>query len=222
MAAVAKILAEYYPALLSGIWVTAKLCLMTWVIGLPAGIGLGLASARWPRVVGLPVRGAAFLLSATPALILLYWVYYPAPKLTGIELSAYVTSVLVFSMYMTSAVAEHLRGALIDFPRQFVVAGIVSGLTTTEIVWNIQAPLLGRQLLPAILGSMLTTLHLSLFASLITVDEIFRVAQRVNAQEYQPVAVYSTVAVLFLVICVPLHASAVWLRRRYARDWSER
>lgn len=216
------IVGRYYPALLSGIWVTAQLCLWTWIIGIPIGILLGFGASRFPRALGLPTHGFAFLLSATPVLILLYWLYYPAPELTGIRLSAFTTAVVVLILYMTSAVSESVRTALHDFPQQFVIAGRVYGLTNLEIARHIQVPLLWRSVLPAVLTAMLSTLHSSLFASLITVEEVFRVAQRINAQEYRPIPVFTLVAVFFLLVCIPLHAGAVLLRRRFGRDLSER
>ena len=64
-------------------------------------------------------------------------------------------------------------------------------------------------------------LQTTLFASLISVDVIFRIAQRINAQVYKPVEIYTALAVLFLIVCLPLHGLAHWLRVRYTRDFSE-
>lgn len=217
-----EIIGRYYPALLAGIWVTAQLCLWTWIIGVPLGILLGFASNRHPRALGLPTYAFAFVLSSTPILILLYWLYYSGAELTGIRLSPFTTAVIALVLYMTIAVTESVRTALHDFPQQFVITGRVYGLTGLEIARHIQFPLLWRTLLPAILTAMLSTLHSSLFASLITVEEVFRVAQRINAQEYRPVPVFTLVAVFFLLVCIPLHAGAVVMRRRFGRDLSER
>ena len=65
-------------------------------------------------------------------------------------------------------------------------------------------------------------LQCSLFASLISVDEIFRVAQRINATIYRPVEIYSALALLFLAVCLPLNGLALWLRMRFTRDLSEK
>jgi ABC-type amino acid transport system permease subunit len=65
-------------------------------------------------------------------------------------------------------------------------------------------------------------LQATLFASLISVDEIFRVAQQVNSLIYKPVEIYSMLALLFIAICVPLHLLANYLRQKYTRDYSER
>ena len=39
---------------------------------------------------------------------------------------------------------------------------------------------------------------------------------------YRPVEIYTALAVLFLLICLPLHGVAYWLKRRFTRDLSDR
>jgi len=65
-------------------------------------------------------------------------------------------------------------------------------------------------------------LQATLFASLISVNEIFRVAQQINSQIYRPVEIYTALGLLFLAICLPLNGLALWLKAKYTRDNSER
>jgi ABC-type amino acid transport system permease subunit len=104
---------------------------------------------------------------------------------------------------------------------QYVSAARVCGLSPREIALDIQLPIVLRQLLPGLLTLQVAMLQATLFASLISVDEIFRVAQRINAQVYRPVPVYTALGLFFLIICLPLNGLALWLRRRYTRDLSE-
>jgi ABC-type amino acid transport system permease subunit len=65
-------------------------------------------------------------------------------------------------------------------------------------------------------------LHATLFASLISVEEIFRVAQRINSTIYRPIEIYTALALFFLMVCLPINLLASYLKRRYTRDLSER
>jgi ABC-type amino acid transport system permease subunit len=65
-------------------------------------------------------------------------------------------------------------------------------------------------------------LQLTLFASLISVEEIFRVAQRINATIYQPVEIYTALAIFFLIICLPLNGLAIYLKKKYTLNLSEK
>jgi ABC-type amino acid transport system permease subunit len=86
---------------------------------------------------------------------------------------------------------------------------------------NIQAPIILRQILPSLLTIQVSMLQATLFASLISVEEIFRVAQRINAVIYKPVEIYTALALLFLLICLPLNGLALWLKIKFTRDLSE-
>ena len=68
---------------------------------------------------------------------------------------------------------------------------------------------------------MNSCLTLPLFASLISVEEIFRVAQRINAQIYRPVEIYTALGLFFLAVCLPVNGLAYWLQKRYTRNISE-
>ncbi len=56
------ILTTYYPAFLTGLYVTLKLCTIIWAGGLVLGSALALAGIKFPKAVGLPSRGFSFFL----------------------------------------------------------------------------------------------------------------------------------------------------------------
>jgi len=103
-----------------------------------------------------------------------------------------------------------------------VVAGKVCGLSSGEIILKIQLPMLFRQVLPQLLSIQINMLHLTLFGSLISVEEIFRAAQRINAMVYKPVEIYTAVAILFIAICLPVNILAAWCKEKLTRNLSDR
>jgi polar amino acid transport system permease protein len=98
----------------------------------------------------------------------------------------------------------------------------VCGLRSRDILLRIQLPLVLRQILPPLLTLQVVMLQATLFASLISVEELFRVIQRINAEVYRPVETYTLLALFFIALCAPLNMLAVVMRRRFTRDFSER
>jgi polar amino acid transport system permease protein len=215
------ILYKYREEFSLGILVTLKMCLLIWPIGLLAGSVLAVGGWKWPRVVGLPTRITAFLLSGIPILVFLFWLHYPLQTLLRIIVEPFWTAVAALSIVNTFLVAEAVRSSLADFPKQYLTAAKVCGLSARQTVLGIQFPIIFRQVLPGLLLIQVSMLQATLFASLISVDEIFRISQRVNSLVYRPVEIYTALAVLFLVVCLPMHAIAHWLRSRFSRDFSE-
>ena len=108
-----------------------------------------------------------------------------------------------------------------DFPKQYLTAAKVCGLSPQKTVRYIQFPIIFRQILPGLMLLQVTMLHTTLFASLISVEEIFRVAQRINSSIYKPVEIYTALGVFFLLICLPINGLALFLRAKFTRNLSE-
>jgi polar amino acid transport system permease protein len=215
------ILVRYQNEWLHGLGVTLKLCALIWGIGLSFGTILGVAGARWKGSVGVPSKVASFVLSGIPILVFLFWLHYPLQAYFRVVIDPFITAVIALSVVNTVLVADTIRGVLNDFPQQYLAAAKVCGLDHRETVLRIQLPIILRQVIPGLLSLQVTMLQTSLFASLISVDEIFRIAQRINSQVYRPVEIYTALAVLFLVVCLPLHGLALWLKQRFTRNFSE-
>lgn len=216
------ILWAYRREFLGGLFVTLKLCALIWPIGIIAGTIVGAAGAHWKRTVGAASRGISFVLSGVPILVFLFWLHYPLQTMLGVVIQPFYTAVTALSIVNTLLIAETVRRVLLDFPRQYVLAARVCGISASRTVMQVQLPIVFRQVLPALLVSQVGMLQATLFASLISVDEIFRIAQRINSEVYKPVEIYSALAVLFIAVCLPMHATASFLREKYTRDLSER
>jgi His/Glu/Gln/Arg/opine family amino acid ABC transporter permease subunit len=219
---IVEIIIEFRDALLGGLRVTLELCLIVWSVGVLVGSTLGVVGARSPLWVGLPCRSASFLLSGIPVLVLLFWMHYPLQAWLGVVIDPFLTATATLSIVNIFAVADLVRGLLRDFPAEYLLAARVCGLPARTILFRIQLPIILRQVLPGLLTLQVNVLHMSLFASLISVPELFRVAQRINATIYRPVEIYTALGIFLLAVCLPLNGLALWLRARYTRDLSER
>jgi len=133
----------------------------------------------------------------------------------------FYTASFALSLINVFMVCDIVRNAVADFPRQYLVAARVCGMSRLDALRHIEAPIIFRQILPPLLMAQVTMLQCTLFASLISVDEIFRVAQRINATIYRPVEIYTALGLLFLAVCLPLNGLAIWLKARFTRNLSE-
>ena len=216
------ILTRYQSALSNGLLVTFQLALNVWAAGLLLGTVLGVMGAKWTYLVGIPSRVLSFGLSGIPILVFLFWLHYPLQTMLGIVVDGFITAAVTLTIINAFAVADVIRGVLCDFPKQYVTAGMVCGMTPQQVLFYIQLPIVLRQTVPVLLMIQVNMLQSTLFASLISVPEIFRVTQQINAQIYKPVEIYTALGVLFLLICLPMNGLALWLKTRFTRDFSEK
>lgn len=219
---VLDILVRYHEAFLKGLETTFQLALVVWMAGLLIGSLLGALGSRWKLVVGAPTRAVSFGLSGVPLLVFLFWLHYPLQSMLGVVIDPFITAAVTLSIVNIFAVGDVVRGVLSDFPKQYVTAAQVCGMNQSQTMVHIQLPIILRQTVPILLMLQVNMLQATLFASLISVNEIFRVSQQINSQIYKPVEIYTALGVLFLAICLPLNGLAMFLKAKYTRDFSER
>lgn len=216
-----SIIINYREGLFAGLLVTLKLCLVIWSAGIFIGTVLGYLGSKYRKAVGRFSASTSFILSGIPVLILLFWLHYPLQSILSISIDPFYTAALALSIINIFAVADLVRTSLINFPEQYSLAAKVCGLTQRQTFIKIEFPIILRQIIPTILNLQVNMLQLTLFASFISVEEIFRVSQRINAIIYRPIEVYTALAIFFLIICLPLNGLAIWLKNKYTRDISE-
>jgi polar amino acid transport system permease protein len=215
-------LTKYHQGFLGGLWVTLELTAIIWVVGLLVGTMLGWSAWRFSTWIGRALTVLGFFGASIPVIVILFWAHYPLQVLMGVVIDPFITAAWVLSLINILAVAEIVKNALREFPEQYITAAKVCGLTRGAILRHITLPILLRQITPALLSSQVVILQATLFASMISVEEILRVSQRINATAYKPVEIYTALALFFLLICLPINAAALFLKSRFERNLSER
>jgi len=216
---VLDLLVSYAPAFLEGLRITATLTLITWSVGLLGGILAG-AWAMKDRVAGEILKWSSLLFGALPILVVLMWLHFPAQSILGVVIDPFWTTAFALSLVNFFLVGDVVAKTLGSLPSDWQIAAKVSGLDRRQAFWRITLPLAARQLLGPLTVIQVTMLHATLFGSLISVDELFRTVQRINAIEYRPIELYTLLAGFFLIICAPLQYVAYLANRRFAHDLS--
>ncbi len=199
------ILIEYHYLFIQGFLTTIKLLLLIMVIGIPFGVLLGVLGGRYSKSVSLGVSGLKFFTKIIPVLVLLFWLHFPLQSILGIVVDPFWTTVLALSFVNIVAVAFIVQSELKLLPVAYREAGVTLGMTKWQIVRYIELPILMKRVLPSVALNQAVMLEYTLFASLISVPEIFRVSQTINSMIYDPVAIYSLLVLFFVIILAPLH-----------------
>lgn len=218
---IAHIIIRYKEGLLSGLFVSLSLVVIIWTIGLTFGAFFGWCAHQKLRT-GYLLKVFWFLISSSPVLVILFWLHFPLQEILGIVVKPFITAVAGLSVINIVFVAAIVKDTLDELPKQYFVAGKVSGLSENEIFTKIKFPLMIRAAIPQLLFLQVAMLQATIFASLISVEEIFRVAQRINSVIYKPIEIYTTLALLFIAVCLPLNLIAYWLKKTYTRNYSEK
>lgn len=218
---IAHIIIQYKEGLLSGLLVSLGLVAIVWIAGLTFGISIGWLTHQ-KTSVGYWLKVVWFLILSSPILVILFWLHFPLQAMLGVVIKPFITAVAGLSVINIVFVAAIVKDSLDELPEQYFIAGKVSGLNDKEIFTKIKFPLMIRAVIPQLLFLQVAMLQATIFASLISVEEIFRVAQRINSMIYKPIEIYTILALLFIAVCLPLNFLAYWLKKTYTRNHSEK
>jgi polar amino acid transport system permease protein len=189
-------LPKFLPLLPHGIFITIQLLVLAMVFGLMLGIPVGLVQVTGPRWLGALARGYCTVMRGTPLLIQLYLLYYGVgsvlsshPELRQsifwpILREGYYYAVLAFVLNEAAYLGEIMRGAFLSVPKGELEAARAFGMSPTRVLRRVWLPRALRNALPAIGGETILTLKATPLAALVTVIDIFGVADRVRQETY--------------------------------------
>ena len=204
------ILVDSFPKLLKyGIEVTVPLTVLSFALALAVAVIVALIQYAKVNVLKQICRFYIWIVRGTPLLVQLYIVFYGLPSL-GITLNAFPAAVLVFGFNEGAYMAETIRGTLEGVNIGQMEAGYCVGMSYGQIMWHVVLPQALRTAFPALSNSLISMLKGTSLAATITVTEMFRQAQVINGRVYESLALYSEVAVIYLIFCTIL----TWVQRR--------
>ena len=204
-----NILVDSFPKmLLPGLAVTIPLTAISFFFAMIIAVAAALAQfARVPAATQL-CRFYIWVFRGTPLLVQLFVVFYGMPKI-GPAIAPVPAAVIVFSLNEGAYCAETVRAALEAVPAGQLEAGYCAGLSYLQTMRRIVLPQAMRTAFPPLSNSLIAMVKDTSLAANITVVEMFRTTQQINARVYEPLALYIEVGLIYLLFSTVL----TWLQR---------
>ncbi len=199
------VIAQYQDAFIAGLGTTLLLSAVSLVlatlIGTSLAVSTWLSHAKWVRWT---VRAVIEVFRNIPIIVILVWLFYALPLVTGVKLPAFGTAVLGLSLAEGAFIAEILRAGMDAIPKGQLEAARLLGLTPLQTLQHVVLPQAFLRNLPALFGEYAWTIKNSTLAVIIGVNELLHQATTAASLSYRPVELYTFVGIAFLVIILPL------------------
>jgi polar amino acid transport system permease protein len=186
-------------------------------IGLVAGLFLGLAklsSRPWLRI---PATVFVEVFRDIPLLVLLLWIFYCLPILTGLKIDIIESAILGISIHASAYLAEVYRAGIQSVDRGQMESARSLGMSFWQGMQRIVLPQAVRRMIPPFLNVTADFMKASALASVVGVWELLRQASNLIANTWRPLEAYTAVAVTYLLIIYPVVWLTGYLERRLAR-----
>lgn len=211
---------DNFVRLLSGLWVTVRISLISVVLSIILGVLLGMVMTIKNPVTKALTKIYLEFVRIMPQLVLLFLVYFGLTKSFGINLSGEASSIIVFTIWGTAEMGDLVRGALISIPKHQYESGEVIGLNKIQIYRYIIIPQTLRRLIPLAINLTTRMIKTTSLIVLIGVVEVMKVAQQIiEANRYTaPDAalwIYGTIFFLYFIVCWPISLLAGRLEKKW-------
>ena len=198
--------------LIPGLTATVPLTAISFSLAMVIAVAVALVQYAQVPVLRQLCRFYIWVIRGTPLLVQLFLVFYGLAKV-GLVLAPFPAAVLVFSINEGAYCAETVRGALESIPGGQLEAGRCLGLTWLQTVRSVILPQAMRGAFPALSNSLIAMIKDTSLVSNITMTEMFRATVQINASVYEPLLLYTEVALVYLLFSTVL----TWLQR-----WGEK
>lgn len=184
-----------------GLTITFRLFACALAGGLPLGILLGLFSLSSRRWLYYPTRAYINFMRNIPLLLVIFYIYWIVPVLTGRVQSPFLAAVIAFIIFEATYFAEIVRAGFQSVSKGQVQAAYSTGLTYFQMARYILIPIALRRMIPSLITQCVVILQDTSLAFVIGLREFVRTARLVDMREVRTLELFSFVALVFLVLC---------------------
>ncbi|WP_421239318.1 arginine ABC transporter permease ArtM [Aeromonas enteropelogenes] len=212
---------EYLVTLLGGLLTTLELTLFSLLLGITLALLMTWVLERRIPLATQLVQLWVLIFTGTPLLIQIFLIYYGSGQFELLKQSPlwpllkqpWFCAVLALGLNTAAYSTRLFKGALDAIPAGEVEACRALGFSAGQTLW-MKVRHAARRLVPAYSNEVILVLKGSSLASTITIMDIMGLAQRLNAQTYDTLAVFGVAGALYLTMNGLLTIGFRWCERR--------
>jgi polar amino acid transport system permease protein len=206
-------LAEQWPALMHGLWLTVQVSALSIVLSIVVGLFGAAARVLQVPVLGRVVAGYVEFIRNTPLLAQLFFIFYGLPGI-GLRLSLFWSGVLCLTVWAGAYQIENIRGGLETVGKGLREAAFSLGLTPWRFFRLVAAPMAIRVGLPSMLNTSISLLKNSSYLQAIGFAELTYVAIDRISMDFRTIEMFAAICVIYLALVLVLSFLASRLEYR--------
>ena len=206
------ILIKFLPLILTGLWYTILLLVLSVFFGMILAIPIGLVQVTGPKPLAWLAAAFCTVIRGTPLLIQLYILYYGFgslfPQIPWIRHSflwpvlreGFFYATLAFTLSFAGYEGAIMKGAFLSVPKGELEAARAFGMSRFTVLRRIWFPRAFRIVLPTLGGDTIQQLKETPVAALVTVVELYGAAGQIFRTTYDFFPPMLMVAVIYFAL----------------------
>ena len=186
--------------LLSGLTTTIYISLVSIVISMIIGLVVAIPSLAKNKILTYINIFYVEIVRAIPLLVLILWIYYGLPIMTGVSFSPFVSGIIALAISESAFQAEIFRAGINSIKKAQWEAGSSLGLNFFKRLRLVILPQAIKNILPAIGNQFVYVLKMSSLVSIIGIGDLTRKANELVVTTYRPLEIYTFLILEYLVL----------------------
>jgi len=186
--------------LLSGLTTTIYISIVSIIISMILGFVIAIPSLAKSKFLTYINVGYVEIVRAIPLLVLILWIYYGLPIMTGISFSPFVSGIIALAISESAFQAEIFRAGINSIKKAQWEAGSSLGLNFFKRLRLVILPQAIKNILPALGNQFVYVLKMSSLVSIIGIGDLTRKANELVVTTYRPLEIYTFLILEYLVL----------------------
>lgn len=205
---------ESLPRLLAAlVEITIPLSLISFAIALVIAVAVALVRLYAPAPLKAIAWAYVQVFRGTPMVVQLFIVYFGLPGI-GIELAAFPAAVITLALNTGAYASEAVRASILSIPRGQFEAARSLNLSRRATFRKVVAPQALRIVLPPLANDFIDLVKGTSLVFAITLIDLFQVGRQIAAATYEPLIMYTLVALIYLALVSLLSLGQNQLERK--------
>lgn len=187
-----------YPGFLEATLVTLQITAVALVLGTILGLIFALMKISRSKVLQTIANFYITIIRGTPLIVQIMFLYFGITSL--IVLSGFWAGAIALGIHNGAYIAEIFRGAIQGIDKGQREASSSLGMTRSQSMRRIIFPQALKRSIPPLGNQFIITLKDSSLVYIISVPELFSLANREAAQSFQSLETYLVVGVYYLIL----------------------
>ena len=204
--------------LLSGLTTTIYISIVSIIISIIIGFVVAIPSLAKNKFLTYLNISYVEIVRAIPLLVLILWIYYGLPIMTGISFSPFVSGIIALSISESAFQAEIFRAGINSIKKAQWEAGSSLGLNFFKRLRLVILPQAIKNILPALGNQFVYVLKMSSLVSIIGIGDLTRKANELVVTTYRPLEIYTFLILEYLILILIVSFLVRKLERKLMQD----
>jgi len=203
--------------LIEGMQLTLVLTLVAILGGLLLGTLLALARLSPFRAVSFCAGSYVNFFRSMPLILVIFWFYFMVPHVVGRPVGGFYSVLVAFVMFEAAYYCEIMRAGIQSVRKGQIYAGQALGLTYGQNMRFVVLPQAFRNMVPILMTQAIILFQDTSLVYVVGVKDFLVSADLVANRENRILEMFTTVALVYFVICLSGSLLVKRLQRKFAK-----